>query len=151
MRVLSYVTPLAIAEAIEDVASQHGAELHVDLKWPNDAQIDGRKVAGVLIETAETQDGEPVALVGAGINVNMDVASYPEIADIATSVKQALGFEVHREVLLAAFCNHFERLYEEATSGSRRPFDAWKQRLVTLGRKSTRRAVVRRCAASRST
>jgi len=134
MRPLSYVTPLAIAEAIEEVVARQGAELHVDLKWPNDAQIDGRKVAGVLIETAESQEGEPVALVGVGINVNMDVAAYPEIAGIATSVKQALGFELPRELILAAFCDHVERLYEEAASGSRRPFEAWKQRLITLGR-----------------
>jgi BirA family biotin operon repressor/biotin-[acetyl-CoA-carboxylase] ligase len=134
MRVLSYVTPLAIAEAIEELATKHGGRLRVDLKWPNDAQIGGRKVAGVLIETAESQEGEPVALVGVGINVNMDVTLYPEIADIATSVKQALGAELPRELLLAAFCDHVERLYEEAASGSRRPFEAWKTRLVTLGR-----------------
>jgi BirA family biotin operon repressor/biotin-[acetyl-CoA-carboxylase] ligase len=130
---LSYVTPLAIAEAIEATAAAHDATLRVDLKWPNDAQIDGRKVAGVLIETASSPEGEPVALVGVGINVNFDPAQYPEVADIATSVKQALGFEVPREVLLARFCDQLERLYEEAASGSRRPFDAWKQRLVTLG------------------
>jgi BirA family biotin operon repressor/biotin-[acetyl-CoA-carboxylase] ligase len=134
MRPLSYVTPLAIAEAIEEVAARQGGDLRVDLKWPNDAQIDGLKVAGVLIETAESQEGEPVALVGVGINVNMDVAAYPEIAGIATSVKQALGFELPRELILAAFCDHVERLYEEAASGSRRPFEAWKQRLITLGR-----------------
>lgn len=134
LRLLSYVTPLAIAEAIEEVAARQGAELHVDLKWPNDAQIGGRKVAGVLIETAESQEGEPVALVGVGINVNMDVDAYPEIAGIATSVKQALGFDLPRELVLAAFCDHVERLYEEAASGSGRPFEAWKQRLITLGR-----------------
>lgn len=133
MRLLSYVTPLAIAEAIEEVAAKQVGELKVDLKWPNDAQIGGRKVAGVLIETAESQEGEAVALVGVGINVNMDVDAYPEIADIATSVKQALGMELPRELILAAFCDHVERLYEEAASGSRRPFEAWKQRLITLG------------------
>jgi len=134
IRLLSYVTPLAIAEAIEEVAAKHGAALHVDLKWPNDAQIGGLKVAGVLIETAESQEGEPVALVGVGINVNMDVDRYPELAGIATSVKQALGIELPRELILAAFCDHVERLFEEAASGSRRPFEAWKQRLITLGR-----------------
>ncbi len=133
MRSLSYVAPLAIAEAIEAMAASHGASLRVDLKWPNDALIDGRKVAGVLIETASTPEDEAVALLGVGINVNIDPAAYPEIADIATSVKAALGFEVPREVLLASFCDHFERLFEEASSGSRRPFEAWKQRLVTLG------------------
>jgi BirA family biotin operon repressor/biotin-[acetyl-CoA-carboxylase] ligase len=133
IRSLAYVTPLAIAEAIEAMAASHGASLHVDLKWPNDALIEGLKVGGVLIETATSPDGEPVALIGVGINVNIEPEKYPEIAGIATSVKAALRFEVAREVLLAQFCDHFERLYEEAASGSRRPFEAWKQRLVTLG------------------
>ena len=132
-RALSYVTPLAIAEAIEATAAAHEASVYVDLKWPNDAQIDGRKVGGVLVEIAHSAEAEPVALVGVGINVNIDPADYPEIAGIATSVKQALGFAVHREVLLARFCDSFERLFEEACSGSRRPFEAWKRRLVTLG------------------
>lgn len=133
MRALSYVTPLAIAEAIEQVATSHGASLRADLKWPNDVLIGGRKVAGMIIETGESQEGEPVALVGVGINVNLDPEDYPEIAEIATSVQQALGFEVARELVLAAFCDHVERLAEEAWSGSRRPFEAWKRRLVTLG------------------
>jgi BirA family biotin operon repressor/biotin-[acetyl-CoA-carboxylase] ligase len=132
---LSYVAPLAIAEAIEATASAHGTSLQVDLKWPNDAQIEGRKVGGVLVENTVTPEDEPVALVGVGINVNLDPSLYPEIADVATSVREALGFEVHREVLLARFCDAFERLFEEASSGSRRPFEVWKQRLVTLGRK----------------
>jgi BirA family transcriptional regulator, biotin operon repressor / biotin---[acetyl-CoA-carboxylase] ligase len=134
VRSLSYVTPLAVAEAIEDTAARYDGSLHIDLKWPNDAQINGLKVAGVLIETATGQEGEPVALVGVGINVNMDVGAYAELDGIATSLKQALGRELPREVLLAAFCDHVERLYEEAASGTRSPFEAWKRRLVTLGR-----------------
>jgi BirA family biotin operon repressor/biotin-[acetyl-CoA-carboxylase] ligase len=131
-RPLAYVTPLAVAEAIEEIARRFGGDLRVDLKWPNDALIDGKKVGGVLIEMAE-KDGEPVALIGVGINVNLQTADYPEIADIATSVRDALAFEVPREELLAAFCDHFEALYEAAKAGSRAPFEAWKQRLVTLG------------------
>jgi BirA family transcriptional regulator, biotin operon repressor / biotin---[acetyl-CoA-carboxylase] ligase len=134
IRSLSYVTPLAVAEAIEETASRYDGSLHIDLKWPNDAQIGGLKVAGVLIEAATGQEGEPVALVGVGINVNMDVGAYAELDGIAISIKQAMGRELPREVLLAAFCDHVERLYEEAASGSRSPFEAWKRRLVTLGR-----------------
>ena len=131
-RPLAYVTPLAIAEAIEDLAARNGAKLQVDLKWPNDALIGGKKVGGVLIEMAE-KDGEPVALIGVGINVNLATAEYPEIASIATSLRDVLGYEVPREELLAAFCDHFEARFEESKTGSRAPFEAWKQRLVTLG------------------
>jgi BirA family biotin operon repressor/biotin-[acetyl-CoA-carboxylase] ligase len=137
VRPLAYVTPLATALAVEEVASSRGVALHADLKWPNDVQIDGLKIAGVLIETTGTAEGQPVALVGVGLNVNMDVALYPELDGIATSIKAASGIELPREEVLAAFCNHLEALYDEALSGSRAPFEAWKERLITLGREVT--------------
>lgn len=136
-RHLAYVTPLSLALAIEEVSASRGATLHVDLKWPNDVLLNGRKAGGILIETTQTEQGQPVALVGVGLNVNMDVSLYPEIAEIATSVRQAAGMELPREELLAAICNHTEALYEEALRGSRAPFEAWRERLITLGREVT--------------
>ena len=133
-RPLAYVTPLAIALAAEEMAAAAGRTLCADLKWPNDVLVGGKKLAGVLIETTETGSGEPVALVGVGINANLDVAAHPELAGVATSLKEALAVEVAREELLARFCNHFEALYEQALAGSRAPFQAWRERLVTLGR-----------------
>ena len=137
VRPLAYVTPLAIAEAIEAVAAAKGGDLRAQLKWPNDVFLNGKKVAGELIETTQSEAGETVAFVGAGINVNFDPDGHPEIADIATSMKDELGFEVPREEVLAAFCNHFEALWEDAKAGSEAPFQAWKSRLVTLGAEVT--------------
>ncbi|MGE0687953.1 MAG: biotin--[acetyl-CoA-carboxylase] ligase [Dehalococcoidia bacterium] len=137
VRPLAYVTPLAIALAIEETLAERGIDLRTDLKWPNDVQIDGLKVAGVLIETTETAEGQPVALVGVGLNVNMDVSLFPELDGIATSIKVAAGIELPREELLAAVCNHVESLYDEALNGSDAPFGAWKDRLITLGREVT--------------
>jgi len=119
------------------VAIKHGKRLRVDLKWPNDLLIGEKKLGGVLIETGTNAEGETVALIGVGVNVNIDVAAYPEIAKIAVSVKDAPGFEVPRELILAAFCNHFEALYEDAVAGDDVPFYSWKDRLVTLGRDVT--------------
>lgn len=132
LRPLPYVTPLAVARAIEDVTSARGYNLEIDLKWPNDVQIGGKKVAGVLIETEHGLE-RPVAFVGVGINVNLDVSAHPEITDIATSLLAATGTHMPREEVLSGFCNHFELLYEEAKGGSRRPFEEWKARLITLG------------------
>ena len=78
-----------------------------------------------------------MALIGAGINVNLDPDEFPEISDIATSMADELGFEVPREEVLAAFANHFEALWEEAKTGSRNPFEHWKARLITLGARVT--------------
>lgn len=132
LRPLAWVTPLAVALAVEEVAQAKGATVVADLKWPNDVLIAGKKVAGVLIET-ENLGEKFVALVGVGVNVNLEMVDHPEISDIATSVKEAIGLKVAREEVLAAFCNHFERLYEESLGGSRRPFQMWRERLVTLG------------------
>lgn len=132
LKPLPYVTPLAIARAIEEVTSARGFDLRLDLKWPNDVQIGGKKVAGVLIETEHGVE-RPTAFIGAGINVNLEVGEHPEIRDIATSVRDATGATMPREEVLSAFCNHFESLYETAKAGNQAPFEDWKARLITLG------------------
>jgi BirA family biotin operon repressor/biotin-[acetyl-CoA-carboxylase] ligase len=136
VRPLAYVTPLAVAEAVEEVAAVSGAPLRADLKWPNDVLAGRRKLSGVLIETDSGPRGL-VALVGVGINVNLDPEEHAEVREVATSIKDQTGVVVSREEVLAAFCNHFESLYEEAISGSRRPFQEWRSRLVTLGQAVT--------------
>jgi BirA family transcriptional regulator, biotin operon repressor / biotin---[acetyl-CoA-carboxylase] ligase len=134
LRPLAYTTPLAAALAIEEVASSQGFQIKADLKWPNDVQIGGKKVAGVLVET-EYGPERLAAYVGVGINVNLEASAYDEIRDIATSVKEATGAPMPREEVLSSFCNHFESLYEEAKGGSLRPFNDWKARLVTIGQR----------------
>ena len=129
LRVLSIVSPLAIAEALEDAAG-----LTARIKWPNDVLVGGRKIAGILIETALAGDELKYALVGMGLNVNLDLEAEPEIADIATSVRRELGRDASREELLAALLNVFEARYSEALKGDA-PFRAWRSRLETLGRR----------------
>ena len=128
LRVLSIVSPLAIAEALE------GIGLAPRLKWPNDVLVGGRKIAGILIETELSGDAVKYALVGIGLNVNFDVETTPEIADIATSVRRELGRDASREELLAAVLNAFEARYEQALEGDA-VFQAWRSRLETLGRR----------------
>ena len=124
-RQVPMMAPLAIVEAVFEVAG-----LRADIKWPNDVQVAGNKLAGVLIELLDN-DGV-VSLVGAGINVNLNASRYDEIKDIATSVAAETGREWGRELLLAAYLLHFERLYSAARRGES-PRDAWRARLVTLG------------------
>ncbi len=129
LRVLSIVSPLAIAEALEVAAG-----LSSRIKWPNDVVVGGRKIAGILIGTDLVGDAVKHALVGMGLNVNFDVETQPEIADIATSVRRELGRDASREELLAALLNAFEARYAEALEGDV-PFRAWRSRLETLGRR----------------
>ena len=73
------------------------------------------------------------ALVGFGINVNLDVAAHDEIRDIATSLRAELGRDVSREDVLAAMLNHFESIYQALRRGDVVSM-AWKHRLDTLGK-----------------
>ena len=50
--------------------------LPTSVKWPNDVRIGGRKLSGILIETEFEGQRLDNALVGIGINVNLDVAEY---------------------------------------------------------------------------
>ena len=126
LRDLAMITPLAICQAVEG----HTA-VGCDIKWPNDVQTRGKKLAGVLIET-DLSGATPLALVGAGINVNFDPREHEEIREIATSLFVETGAQHDREALLASYLLHFERLYD-ATCAGRSPRDAWRGRLVTLG------------------
>jgi BirA family biotin operon repressor/biotin-[acetyl-CoA-carboxylase] ligase len=101
------------------------------IKWPNDVQAGGKKLAGVLIET-ELTDGEAVVLVGAGVNVNFDPREHEEIRDIATSVAAELGRPADREALFAAYLLRFEERYTATTGGASMRAE-WRARLSTLG------------------
>ena len=126
LRDLAMITPLAICGAAEEQAT-----VRCHIKWPNDVQVGGKKLAGVLIET-DLSGEAPLALVGAGINVNFDPREYDEIREIATSLLAETGAEHDREALLAAYLLHFERLYDASLSGAS-PREAWRAKLVTLG------------------
>lgn len=129
LRALSMAAPLAIADAVQDVA-----EVSAAIKWPNDVLVAGRKLAGVLIES-ELAGGEVhFALVGAGINVNLDVEAPPEIAGIATSLLRETGGEVSRERVLVSFLTRFEALYDSPMPDL---VARWRDRLETLGREIT--------------
>jgi BirA family transcriptional regulator, biotin operon repressor / biotin---[acetyl-CoA-carboxylase] ligase len=128
LRSLSIVAPLAVALAVEDCTG-----LTVRIKWPNDVLVNGRKLSGILIESEIAGDSVEYALVGTGVNVNLDIEHSPEIAQIATSVKREVGHETSREDLLAVFLNRFEELYEDAPKGDD-VLDQWRSRLDTLGR-----------------
>ena len=68
---LSLTTGLAVCGAIDDQL----AEKNTQLKWPNDVYLQGRKVCGILVESADSRKGTVV--VGLGINVNNSMRNAP--------------------------------------------------------------------------
>jgi len=93
---LSLATGLAARSAIRTVTG-----MRVDIRWPNDLLLHGRKCGGILVETAVDGAMLRYAVIGVGINVN-HAGFPPEIETLATSLRMESGGEVSREVLLVA-------------------------------------------------
>jgi BirA family biotin operon repressor/biotin-[acetyl-CoA-carboxylase] ligase len=73
------------------------------IKPPNDIYVDGRKVAGVLVEGRTDKDGRYVAVAGIGINVNQTIDDFPEeLRATAGSLAIAAGRKVSRTKLAIA-------------------------------------------------
>jgi BirA family biotin operon repressor/biotin-[acetyl-CoA-carboxylase] ligase len=94
---------IAMACAVAEVAGE-AARAPLAVKWPNDVLHEGKKVCGVLAESRSSGTGSSYVVIGAGINVNQDAASFPiEIRDRATSLRLAArGRAIDRHALLAA-------------------------------------------------
>jgi BirA family biotin operon repressor/biotin-[acetyl-CoA-carboxylase] ligase len=100
---LSLVAGLAACDAIAPDVS-----IAPKLKWPNDVWLDGKKVAGVLVEASLAGDRVESLIVGIGINVH--TRAFPaEIEAIATSVALHSKAQPDRAVILARLLEALDR------------------------------------------
>jgi len=84
--------------------------LEVDLKWPNDLLIQGKKVGGILTEMHAEPGQIRLVIVGIGLNVNQE--KFPgELADTATSLRAETGKPQSRMELLVRLLREFEGDY----------------------------------------
>jgi len=113
-------TAVAMHNAIE-----RDTRLDVDIKWPNDLLIDGKKMCGILSEIQAEVDLVRTMIIGVGVNVNHE--SLPEeIAGRATSLRIASGRIQSRLEILLEFLEEFERLYMAfERKGPRTIIDQW--------------------------
>ncbi len=106
--ILSLAAGLAVYDAIQEVDSR----VELDLKWPNDLLINGKKFCGILTEMNAEATRVRYIVVGIGINVNQ--ASFPEeLSGVATSLRLATGTEWSRVELCAALLKSLDREYRQ--------------------------------------
>lgn len=103
---LTLVAACSVAEGIKDCE-----DVNVQIKWPNDIIIEGRKLVGILTELSTQIDYINHVTVGIGINVN--IQEFPdEIRNTATSLRIECGHTVRRAPIIAAVMKHMEKNYE---------------------------------------
>jgi BirA family biotin operon repressor/biotin-[acetyl-CoA-carboxylase] ligase len=124
---LTLTAAVALADAFSDLG------VTPEIKWPNDIEVGGRKIAGILCESAIDGAGQlRYAILGVGANAEGALADIPpEIADRATSVEAVTGRSGQAPVLIAALSRRLEEWLQH--SDLTPVLKAWKQRSTTLG------------------
>ena len=144
---LTMLAGLAVVEGIE-----RATHLRLALKWPNDVVVisderstmmnEGnsshppqatRKVGGILTECTFQNDLVDYAVIGIGLNVNVDFSQQVELREIATSLMQLAGREMDRRAVLKAIVAALVDRYV-GLADDKRLQEAWAARLINLGR-----------------
>ncbi|MCF8884413.1 MAG: biotin--[acetyl-CoA-carboxylase] ligase [Nitrososphaerota archaeon] len=129
--ILCLLTSLSIARAIEDVT-----RLNASIKWPNDVYVNGKKIAGVLIESDVINNIVEKVLVGVGLNLNFRIDALPEeLRGRATTLLEEYGKPVDLEFFLLKILHELKKNYEEYKAGSHyKLIESIKSRMEILGK-----------------
>ena len=129
---LPFVAALAVCDAIRATG------LDARLKWPNDVMISGKKVAGILLDISAEADHVNHAVIGIGINANVDAAAISARLEgqKITSISDELGRPASRLELTKALLENLERYYLEMEQrGAGAILQKWKEKSDMMGRK----------------
>lgn len=123
---------LAVGVVIAEVLARFGLA-RVALKWPNDILLDGKKLAGVLIEVGGDLSGECRVVVGVGLNVRMTQSPNSAAVNQAWTDLASNGIEASRNMLCSALVSALlECLAGFAESGFAGYRQRWLQRAAFL-------------------
>jgi len=138
---ITVAASVAVALAMRETSG-----LNARIKWPNDVTVQGKKLAGILVETStcieqstnkvdgSAPSGQGVIL-GIGINVNCQQDEFPpELAEIATSLQMATGKAQNRPALAAATLRALDQWYRAALTEFDTVTDEWARLSTTLGK-----------------
>lgn len=126
---LSFVAALAVRDLVLAVsAGQLAAK--IGLKWPNDVQIDGAKIAGILLESADLNNNRTAVVIGCGINC----AGAPSVPGKRVGALVDFGIQVSTDTVFAELQRAFQHWVTVwATEGFSPIRAAWLSSATGLG------------------
>ncbi|HWW67173.1 MAG TPA: biotin--[acetyl-CoA-carboxylase] ligase, partial [Solirubrobacterales bacterium] len=117
--------PLSAALAVCEAAERLAPKVECSVKWPNDVWVEGRKLAGVLIEARPREEW---AVIGVGVNLSIEPHEFPaDLRHPATSLGGGISVEEARQALDT-------QLDRWSTENPDRVLTAWRQRDALHGR-----------------
>lgn len=131
---LSLIVGIVLADTLESSGYPE-----VRLKWPNDLLLEGKKLAGILIEIAGDLNSDCVAVIGVGVNVLMRADAGTQIDQAWTSLLQTSSHgELNRNKLVATFAEKLLLAMREfRRSGFQAFIPEWEKRDGWLGQSVT--------------
>jgi BirA family biotin operon repressor/biotin-[acetyl-CoA-carboxylase] ligase len=126
---------LAAGVGVARVLEAHGLKGH-GLKWPNDIYLEGKKLGGILVEASGEMEGPALAIIGVGINLQLEKDVAAGIDQPWTDMASALDCPADRNLLcgdllaeLIVTCRQFQNL------GLSHFLDEWKAYDIHLGQR----------------
>ncbi len=107
---LILASAIAVADCVADEVADDDA---VEIKWPNDVLLEGRKTSGILMEMAAEATRVDFLVLGIAVNLNVDRATFPaEFRERATSIASATGRPVDRIRFTQRLCRALEEVLD---------------------------------------
>jgi BirA family transcriptional regulator, biotin operon repressor / biotin---[acetyl-CoA-carboxylase] ligase len=109
---LTHAASVALVQAIKNLSDSKliPRPLDVDIKWPNDVLISGKKCAGILLESVQADRNSQAAVIGVGLNVHE--GSVPEsLKSEAACLDEMAHAFVPRRQLLVNYLRQFQNCY----------------------------------------
>lgn len=136
---LSLAVGVAIVQTLESVLVVNNAANTLQLKWPNDILLDGRKLGGVLIEIVRDVQHRPVLVVGVGLNVCRPTDQQDAPDNPRAYLSEVNGAVLDHNALSAALITTLMTLLQSFASrgfvhwrSEWERYDAYRQREVML-------------------
>ena len=131
---LPFAAALAVCDAIKKTT-----QLDAKLRWPNDITISGKKVAGILIDSSVEAERINYAVIGIGVNANVDssmISLHLEKSIKVTSLSNELGHETSILGLTKEILERLEYYYTELEHCVPHTIiEKWKKSSDILGQK----------------
>jgi BirA family biotin operon repressor/biotin-[acetyl-CoA-carboxylase] ligase len=125
---LSLACAVAVAEAIGKAGTAHAR-----IKWPNDIILDGRKVAGILVEARAG-----ICVIGIGINCHQTTEDFPpDLRETATSLDLASGARCRRVTIAKRVLISLDHWLRTAGRNPKQVIETWSRLSTQLGQRLT--------------
>ena len=127
---LSAMAAVAVCRAVKELTG-----LEPQIKWPNDVVLNGKKLCGILAESAQEGPGRLRIILGIGVNISIRQEEFPpELRETACSLFTETGTAVEKRLLAQALIRELDSLYAAWLADSRAFLEPYRALCVNCGR-----------------